>query len=314
MESNEMTFEQLAIFIAVAERQHLTKAAEALHLTPSAASAAIKTLESVHNVQLFHRVGRGIELTEAGRVFLSEAKAVLTRAQSAELVLADLGAVRRGRLTIHASQTIATYWLPQRLMRFHELYPGVELSMAVSNTQGVARTVIEGGADIGFTEGFLDEPALAARVVADDELVVVVAPDHPLARAQGASADTLLAETVWVLREEGSGTRFEFEAMLRAMGYDPRRRKIALVLPSNEAMLSAVRTSLAACAVSRLAVSALLERGDLVALNFPRPERQFRMIRHKERHFSEAAKALEAICLEGRVSSVPAASRIRPPA
>ncbi len=77
-----MTFEQLSIFVAVAERQHLTKAAEALRLTPSAVSAAIKVLEGFYNVQLFHRVGRGIELTEAGRVFLDEAKAVLSRAQS----------------------------------------------------------------------------------------------------------------------------------------------------------------------------------------------------------------------------------------
>ncbi len=119
-----------------------------------------------------------------------------------------------------------------------------------------------------------------------------------MAKAEWASADTLVAETVWVIREEGSGTRSEFEAMLRAMGFDPNRRKIALTLPSNEAMLSAVRTSLAACAVSRRAVEPLLAQGDLVAVNFPRPERQFRMIRHKERHFGEAAKALEAICLQ----------------
>lgn len=292
-----MTFEQLSIFVAVAERQHLTRAAEALHLTPSAVSAAIKTLEGFYNVQLFHRVGRGIELTEAGRVFLEEAKAVLSRAQSAALVLSDLGDLKRGRLLIHASQTVATYWLPARLMRFHDRYPGIDIAIAVSNTQGVARAVVEGAADIGFTEGFLDEPLLSARVVAEDELVVVVSPDSPLARAEGASADMLLAETVWVLREEGSGTRSEFEAMLRAMGYDPRRRKIALVLPSNEAMISAVRMSHAACAVSRLAVAPLLDRGELVALNFPRPERQFRMVRHKERHFGQAARALEAICL-----------------
>jgi DNA-binding transcriptional LysR family regulator len=293
-----MTFEQLSIFVAVAERQHLTKAAEALRLTPSAVSAAIKTLEGFYNVALFHRVGRGIELTEAGRVFLDEAKAVLARAQSAALVLSELGDMRRGRLTIQASQTVATYWLPQRLMQFHARYPGIEIDLAVGNTQSVSQAVLHGTADLGFIEGRLDEPALAARVVGDDELVVVVAPQHPLAQADGASADTLVSETVWVLREEGSGTRSEFEAMLRAMGFDPNRRKVALVLPSNEAMLSAVRTSLAACAVSRRAVEQLLAQGDLVAVNFPRPERQFRMIHHKERRFSEAAKALEAICVQ----------------
>jgi DNA-binding transcriptional LysR family regulator len=293
-----MTFEQLSIFVAVAERQHLTKAAEALRLTPSAVSSAIKVLEGFYRVQLFHRVGRGIELTEAGRVFLDEAKAVLSRAQAAALVLSELGDMRRGRLSIHSSQTVASYWLPERLMLFHARYPGIELDLSVGNSQSVTRAVLEGRADLGFIEGSLKEPALAARIVGDDELVVVVAPGHPLARATHASADTLVSETIWVLREEGSGTRSEFEAMLRAMGYDPNRRKIALVLPSNEAMLSAVRTSLAACAVSRRAVEPFLAQGDLVAVNFPRPERHFSMIRHKERHFSEAAKALEAVCLQ----------------
>lgn len=121
-----MTFEQLAIFVAVAEREHLTRAAEALRLTPSAVSASIKALEAFYNVQLFQRVGRGIELTQAGRAFLGEARAVLARAEAASLVLSELGSLSRGKLTIHASQTIATYWLPPRLMAFHDRYPGIE--------------------------------------------------------------------------------------------------------------------------------------------------------------------------------------------
>ncbi len=78
-----MTFEQLSIFVAVAERQHLTRGAAAIGLTPSAVSASIKALEGFYNVRLFERVGRGIELTQAGRVFLDEAKATLARARAA---------------------------------------------------------------------------------------------------------------------------------------------------------------------------------------------------------------------------------------
>ncbi len=87
-----MTLDQLRIFVAVAERQHVTRAAEALNLVQSAVSAAINALETRHAVKLFHRVGRGIELTEAGSVFFGEARAVLARAQAAELVLANLSA------------------------------------------------------------------------------------------------------------------------------------------------------------------------------------------------------------------------------
>ena len=86
-----MTFEQLSIFIAVAERQHLTRAAASLGLTPSAVSASIKALESFYNVRLFDRVGRGIELSRDGQFFLKEARETLARVEAAETVLSELG-------------------------------------------------------------------------------------------------------------------------------------------------------------------------------------------------------------------------------
>ena len=103
-----MTLERLRIFVAVAERDHVTAAARALNLTQSAVSNAIAALEAEHEVRLFDRVGRGIVLNETGRAFLPEAKAVLARAQAAEAALADMSALRRGRLAVFASQTIAS--------------------------------------------------------------------------------------------------------------------------------------------------------------------------------------------------------------
>ena len=111
-----MTLEQLRIFVAVADRQHVTRAAEMLNIAQSAASAAIATLEGRHGAKLFHRVGRGIELTEAGALFLIEARAVLARAAAAELVLSELGGLKRGTLLVQASQTTASYWLPRHLV------------------------------------------------------------------------------------------------------------------------------------------------------------------------------------------------------
>ncbi|RYD25157.1 MAG: LysR family transcriptional regulator, partial [Lysobacteraceae bacterium] len=110
-----MTLEQLRIFVGVAEREHMTRAAEALNVTQSAASAAIAALEARYGVPLFHRVGRSIELSEAGRMFLAEARAVLGRASGAELALAEYAGLERGTLRLVASQTIAGYWLPRQL-------------------------------------------------------------------------------------------------------------------------------------------------------------------------------------------------------
>jgi DNA-binding transcriptional LysR family regulator len=114
-----MTLEQLRIFIAVAEKQHVTRAAAELNLTQSATSAAIAALEARYGIKLFDRVGRGIVLTQTGRDFLNEAREVVARAEAAAQVLDDLAGLKRGSLTVAASQTVANYcqtvanyWLP----------------------------------------------------------------------------------------------------------------------------------------------------------------------------------------------------------
>lgn len=291
-----MTFEQLSIFVAVAERQHLTRAAAAIGLTPSAVSASIKALEGFYNVRLFERVGRGIELTQAGRIFLDEARATLSRARSAELVLSELGALKRGTLDIHASQTIAGYWLPSRLMRFHAVYPRVEIRLTVGNTRTVTQAVIDGHAELGFIEGTVDAPALSISPVARDELVVVVPSDHPLAKARRVSTTRLMSETDWIMREHGSGTRSEFEAALAALSCDPSQIKVALTLPSNEAVLSAVRAGRCATALSRVVVAPFIQSGELRIVDVKLPPRSFMSLRHKERRPTMAARELIALC------------------
>jgi len=158
-----MTLEQLRIFVAVAERQHMTRAAEALNLTQQAVSAAVVTLESAYKTPLFHRVGRRIELTEAGRVFLEEARSVLARAAAAELALSELGGLKRGSLALQASQTIASYWLPRRLVAFRQAYPGIALRVRTGNTAQAVKAVTDGTAELGFIEGETDEPALSCE-------------------------------------------------------------------------------------------------------------------------------------------------------
>ena len=285
-----MTFEQLRIFIAVAEREHLTQAAEALHLTPSAVSAAIRSLESFYGVELFHRVGRRIELTQPGRIFLPEARAVVARAHAAAGLLNDIGHLRRGSLDIHASQTVASYWLPPYLAEFRTAYPGIDLGMVTANTQAVAEAVLDGRADLGLVEGRVDHVALDAKPVARDTLMIVAAPSHTLADGRPlTNAD--LAGSSWILRERGSGTRSEFEAALRAAGLTPEALHVALTLPSNEAVLSAVRHGNAVTAVSAIAAEPLLSLGAVVRLNYDLPHRHFYLLRHKERHRTRAVAA-----------------------
>jgi DNA-binding transcriptional LysR family regulator len=290
-----MTLEQLAIFIAVAEREHLTRAADAIHLTPSAVSSAIKNLEQHYGVELFHRIGRRIELTDTGRIFLAEARETLARARSAELVLSELGGLMRGTLSVYASQTIASYWLPPRLMRFRAAFPGIELSLTLGNTLTVANAVTAGQADLGFVEGELDQPALAASAVDQDELTILVAPSHPWAEAKTVGTQAL-GETNWIMRETGSGTRSVFEKALTGLGVSPDSLPVALILPSNEAILSALAGGQCAAAISRLAARSHIDAGHLVAIDLPLGSRTFLLLHHKERHRSKAALELAGIC------------------
>ncbi len=291
-----MTLDQLTIFIAVAEREHLTRAATSLGLTPSAVSAAIKSLEAFYNVRLFDRVGRGIELTRDGKVFLCEAKETIARAKSAEAVLSELGGLRSGSLDVHASQTIANYWLPPRLLAFRTKHPGIAIHLTIDNTATVSAAVKEGAAELGFIEGTIDEPALAVQPVTIDRLVVVAARDRLKVRRKGATAASILAQLRWIMREPGSGTRAVFETVLKARAIDPRMLNVVLVLPSNEAVLTAVRSSACATALSESVVAPFVENGQLQVLDIELPPRQFTILRHKERHLTAAAKALEALC------------------
>ena len=286
-----MTLEQLRVFVAVAERQHVTRAAVALNVAQSAVSAAIAALEARHHVELFHRLGRGVQLTEAGALFLVEARALLARAEAAGQVLSELGNLKRGTLAVQASQTIANYWLPRHLVAFRQKYPGIDIRLTISNTAQVAAAVREGAADLGFIEGVIEDPMLTKQQVARDQTVIVVGTEHAWATIDRLEPERLI-ETDWVLREPGSGTRSTFEAALQGFGVSPGALRLALELPSNEALRAAVEAGLGATVISASVAAPSLEAGLLHRVRFNLPERDFHVVRHVARCRSKAADAL----------------------
>jgi DNA-binding transcriptional LysR family regulator len=288
-----MTLEQLRIFIAVAERQHVTQAASQLNLTQSATSAAIAALETRYGIKLFDRIGRGIVLTQAGREFLGEARGVVARAKAAAQVLNDLAGLKRGLLNVAASQTVANYWLPPRIEAFRKAHPGIDLHVTIANTEQVAQAVHRGDADLGFVEGEVDDPLLAIRKMEGDTLAIVVGARHPWV-GKARITPKLLNETCWVLREPGSGTRAMFEAALKKLGIRLSDLDIRLELPSNEAVRVAVESGDCATAISDLVVVQSLAAGTLHRVKIDLPKRSFFTLRHKERYASQAERALLA--------------------
>jgi len=293
-----MTLDQLRVFIAVAERQHVTRAAEHLRISQPAVTAAIQALEGRYGVALFHRVGRRIELTEAGRSFLDEARMLVAHAGRAELALSELGTMTRGTLSISASQTISSSWLPPHLARFRKAYPGIALKVGMGNTAEVAKAVHDGATELGFVEGAVNDPALVAEQVALDRLVIVVSPDHPWAAREKLDPDAMAAGD-WILREPGSGTRSEFEAALPRLGLEADALRVVLELPSNEAVRRAVELGIGATAISELAVAMSLQLGTLRQVGEAVLERPFLAIFHRDRRPSRAAETLLALTRAG---------------
>jgi DNA-binding transcriptional LysR family regulator len=255
-----VTLDQLRIFVAVAERQHVTQAAEVLNVAQSAASHAIASLEDRHKTKLFNRIGRHIELTDAGQAFLKEARAVLAAVEAAELALMEFSDLKRGVLTVQASHTIANYWLPRRLAEFRRAYPQIEIRASIGNTVQVAAAVENRETELGFVEATIHSEQLTSRMVARDQIIVVVAPDHELLK-QKRLAPADLMQVDWVLRERGSGTRAVFEEALVEFGLDARALHIVLELPSNEAVRGAVEAGLGAAAISASVAAPSLEVG-----------------------------------------------------
>ena len=289
-----MTLDQLQIFIAVAEREHVTRAADALGLAPPSVSAAVASLEREFGTKLFHRVGRGIAVTEGGKLLLDEARDLVNRAEAVKLAMREFTGLARGRLAIKASQTIASHFLPPRLVDFHQAYPGVALVVSVGNSTEVAEAIMRGEIELGFVEGPEEEfgdPRLAVEMIARDDLVMVASANHPWASCKKLSVDDLSAAK-WVLREDGSGTRAAFVKALDALGVPYGNLNIAIELPSNEAVLAAVLAGAGATILSERVCADAIRAGTLKHLPISLAPRAFYGLQHADRYRSRAVSAL----------------------
>ena len=254
-----MNLNHLAIFQAVAASGSVSGGARELHISQSAVSKQLAEFERALGVVLLDRLARGVRPTEAGRLLLGYANRLFAIEAEATQALGDLQQLGRGRLAIGASRTIGGYMLPETLAAFARRHPGVELSLQVENTQAIEAKLLAGEIDIGFAEGVVSSDQLDYRVYAEDELVLIAAPRHPLATG-GPLALAALAECPLLMHEPGSGTRAVTERALAAKGIRPRP---AMTLASSEAIKHAVASGVALAFLSAQAIRTELKAGIL---------------------------------------------------
>ncbi len=300
MDVLRLTLRQLQIFVAVARNGSTTAASTDIALSQSATSAAVNELERLLSLKLFDRVGKRLLLNDNGRALLPKALAMLDGAAAIEQMARD-GSAQAQSLRIGASTTIGNHVLPSLLSRFYAGRHGDPAAtwqsrVRIGNTAAIAGAVADFSLDIGLIEGPCHEAALQVTPWVRDELMIVAAPGHRLARLAADSAVPArlpmkaLREAVWLLREKGSGTREESDQRLLPQLRSYRR---SIELGSSEAIKHAAVQGLGVACLSRWVVKDLIEAGRLVYLftTLPRMARQCHVVVHSGKQKTPALLA-----------------------
>ncbi|MBF2051647.1 MAG: LysR family transcriptional regulator [Elainella sp. C42_A2020_010] len=263
-----MTLEQLRIFLAVVEHLHFTRAAEELYITQPAVSAAIQSLEKEYSLKLFHRVGRRVEITDAGKLLRTEAQKILDQVELTKRGLQELTSLQRGELRIGSSLTIGNYWLPERISEFKQQYPGITVNCILANAEEICEGTASGLFDLGLVTGEVKlalRHCLEQQAVDSDRLQIIVGKAHPWYQ-QGAVRLTDLLQTAWVMREPGSGTQQMFEQALQNWGINSAELNVVLVLNTSEMIKAVVENGVGAAAISEMMIQKELQLATLRAI------------------------------------------------
>ncbi len=286
-----ITLRQIEVFAAIARTENVSRAAEGLAMSQSAASSALVELERQFDCPLFDRIGKSLRLNATGRGLLPQAEDVLARTAEIEGFLAG---GQLGPLAVGATMTIGNYLATLIVADYLQRHPESRINLKVANTRHILNGVLRCELDIGLIEGEANDPDLVLDPWLADELVVFCAPQHPLA-AGGAASTEELASQPWILRETGSGTRALFD---RAIAPRLANLQVRLQLEHTEAIKRAVEAGLGLACLSRMALREAFRRGSLVELLTPQFElqRNFYFVRHRQRHVSPASRAFLELC------------------
>jgi len=273
-----VSIKKLQLFEATARLGKLTKAANELALSQSAASQALKELEESLGYPLFERVGRDLLITENGLKSLPKVRQIADLLDSLKLV--NLNTIS-GVLRIVASATIATYLLPELIAKFVKIYPSVAPEIHIGNTQMVIDYLHKGKASIGLIEGPAVHRHLQVTPWKRDKLQVFCPPNNPLAKESVINIKQLQQQS-WVLREHGSGTRAIFDAAIEQLGV---QINLGIELSRQSAIKESVKAGLGIGCLSQLSIAEELKTGGLVALESPlNLSRRFALVTNKNSH------------------------------
>ena len=286
----QLSLHQLKIFQTVAKERSYSRAADKLSLSQPGVSLQVKALERTISMPLFVKNGRTLRLTEAGEELLSYSEKLFALLNETQLVLEELGGAKRGTVKVGASTSAGIYIVPAALGAFHRQNPGVKLTLDVVNRFTVQNRLLHDEVDLAVMGLIEDQHDLEVEEFVPNELVVISSPRHPLARRRNIPLEELRNE-LFLLREEGSGTRTDVEKLFQDRGIT---LNVGMELRSSGAVKQAVAADLGIAVMPQRAIELELDAKRLVVLNvvdFP-VHRHWSLVRHKGRHLSAVANAL----------------------
>jgi len=286
------TLRQLEVFLAIAKAGNLTRAAQQLNLSQSAASSALKDLESQFELLFFDRIGKRLRINEQGAQLRPRAESLMSQAKELEQSL--LNSEQSSQLNIGATLTIANVLALKMVSEYLADNAEAIISLAIHNTEHIIEKVVNFELDMGMIEGECHHPKLSVIPWRDDHLNLFCSPKHPFASKDIITDNDLLAAK-WILREPGSGTRQTFN---RAMHGLMPKMSITLELRETEAIKSAVKHNIGISCLSTLSLQEEFERGDLIKLSTPDRDlsRKLYLIIHKQKHITNSLQNWIDLC------------------
>ncbi len=279
-----MELRQLRYFLEVARQEHVTRAAKDLHITQSTLSHQLRQLEEELGTPLFDRVGRQIQLTQAGRMFVGFASRALRDIEDGRLALQSLSGLQRGELRVGVITTYTNSLLPQAILDFINKYPGIRLQIEDLPATQIAQRVLEGSLDLGLAFTMSETPGLKTEPLFSERLILLVSKDHPLADHKSVHGRNLSTLKI-ALQSKQYASRQLIDRHLRRYFEDG----VCMELDSIQTMQLMVAKSDLACILFE---GAVLPLPNLRAIPISTPEvvRTAALVWSRERFHSAAAK------------------------
>lgn len=249
----------LKVFVTVIEQKNFSRAGDILNLSQPGVSLHIRNLENELGTKLIYRSPKQVQITEPGKILYRHAKQMLNHYETAKREINEFNNVVSGTMKIGASFTIGEYYLPKVLAEFAAQYPMVDIQIIISNSNDVIQGIRSNKLDIGLIEGETDYKDIDVMPFMNDEMIVVVPPDHPLSQMDLIEGN-MLQNQIWVLREQGSGTRTYSDKLLSSLELNIKK---TFIFTSIQGVKEAVMAGLGIALLSRLTVRKELKSNEL---------------------------------------------------